>query len=165
MPDPELTREQLIAHIRDLNDEIKALRQRLDEADWVEDSLKRRTRQLNERMKELDCAFGALTLARRRGPKEERLQQIVALLPEAMYHPRSACAQAVLDGRAYSTPGFATAGPSIAVPVQAHGRSAGRLEVRYRDRHPDVDEGPFLREERALLQVVAECLGLVLETP
>ena len=43
------------------------------------------------------------------------------------------------------------------------GREAGSVEVYYRQGNPDRDEGPFLKEERALLTNVARKLGRFVE--
>ena len=44
-----------------------------------------------------------------------------------------------------------------------NGERRGRVEVAYREARPAADEGPFLREERALIQEVARQVGQLLD--
>lgn len=166
MPGPDHTKEELVAHIASLNEELLSLRRQLDESDWVEGSLRRRTRQLNERMKELDCVYACLALVHRPGLSfEDRVQGVVDLLPPAFLHAKSACARAVLDGKAFASRGFEQSPSPLSASVSAGGRPAGMVEVHYRgEQQPDQGDGPFLKEERSLLRVVAECLGIIVET-
>ena len=44
-----------------------------------------------------------------------------------------------------------------------NGEQAGAVEVCYLEEEPEADEGPFLKEERDLINAVAERLGRVSE--
>ena len=48
-------------------------------------------------------------------------------------------------------------------PVQVSGSAVGRIEVGYREEMPEEDEGSFLKEERQLLDALAERLGRISE--
>ena len=48
-------------------------------------------------------------------------------------------------------------------PVKVNNVTIGRIDVNYLTKKPDVDEGPFLKEERMLLNTVAERLGRVIQ--
>jgi signal transduction histidine kinase len=44
-----------------------------------------------------------------------------------------------------------------------NGKRFGTIEVYYTEEKPDCDEGPFLKEERNLIYVIAERLGHAIE--
>lgn len=47
--------------------------------------------------------------------------------------------------------------------MTVHGRQAGTVEVHYLQERSQRDEGPFLKEERNLIEAIAERLGRVVE--
>lgn len=160
----DLSREDLIRHIAELNREIIALRQQRDEANWVEDSLKERTQILGERMKELRCSYEAIRLLRAPHHFEEKIDLMVRSIPAAWQYPKCARALIEINGRRYASPEFLETRWSQEEPIRSQGRQIGRIKVCYTKELPKADEGPFLREERALIQVLAECAGVLYET-
>jgi PAS domain S-box-containing protein len=119
---------------------------------------------LGERVKELDCLYGISQLVERPGiALPEIVQGIVDLLPAAWQDPEMACARAVLEGQEFTTANFAESPWKQSCEIVVHGRVAGHLQVCYVHPTPERDEGPFLEEERTLLQAVAERLGRIVE--
>jgi two-component system, NtrC family, sensor kinase len=116
-----------------------------------------------ERVKELTCLHGIThALAQPSGDLTVLLHEVLALLPPAWQYPEAARARILLDGTVYETPGFPGVLTSQGAEILARGRVRGAVEVGYIDERPVADEGPFLREERALLTSVAhELAGLV----
>jgi signal transduction histidine kinase len=112
---------------------------------------------LVERVKELTCLHG---IARAVGQHDVDLptilQEVVALLPPAWQHPEVAHARIVLDGRTYATPGFARADTIQSADIVVRGQKRGQVDVVYVEPRPPADEGPFLKEERALIDSVAQ---------
>lgn len=165
--DPEPTKEELIRHIARMNAELLDLQDKLlrakDQSDWTDDAMKARTRVLNERVKELDCVYQAILVSRNPDLRpEQRIGRIVDLLPRAWQHPASACARAIIDDQEHRTHKFQASPASLREQVLVKGSERGFVEVCYLKDHPPADEGPFLREERMLLRVIAECLGAAL---
>jgi signal transduction histidine kinase len=118
---------------------------------------------LGERVKELTCLYGiAKVLQRADLPLEDLLQEIVGLLPPGWQYPEVTQARITLDGRDYPTPGFRETAPVQTAEIVAGGRVRGRVEVAYSSPMPPMDEGPFLKEERNLIDAVAETLGVAL---
>ncbi|MFC1522570.1 hypothetical protein ACFL6Y_09190 [Elusimicrobiota bacterium] len=160
----DLNKEDLVRHVELLNREISKLQHSIKEADWVEGSLKQRTQLLNERIKELDCVYRAFRFLRKTGMSwSDKVQSIVDILPEAWQHSRSACARAIIHGREFATQGFQESAWAQTSTIRMGDEPVGSVDVRYLKKFPDCDEGPFLRDERALLDVVAECFGTILE--
>ncbi|MDX6770340.1 MAG: hypothetical protein SF051_12470 [Elusimicrobiota bacterium] len=163
-----LSKEELVRHIESMNAEMielqAALREAKGQSDWMGDAMKARTRVLNERMKELDCVYHAVRILRDPDLRlEQRIGRIVDLLPKAWLRPDIACARAVLGEREFRTGRFAPGPWALKTPITVKGQEVGSLEVVYLSASPAMDEGPFLREERELLRVVAECLGAAYE--
>jgi two-component system NtrC family sensor kinase len=119
---------------------------------------------LVERVKELTCLHG---IARAVGQHETDiptiLHEIVALLPPAWQYPEATRARIILEGRTYATPGFEQTGDRQAADIVLRGQVCGTVEVGYVGPQPPADEGPFLVEERTLIDSVAQELGSLLE--
>ena len=119
---------------------------------------------LVERVKELTCLHG---IARAVGQHETDiptiLHKIVALLPPAWQYPEATRARVVLGGRIYATPGFEQTGDRQAADIVVRGQVCGTVEVGYVGAQPPADEGPFLIEERTLIDSVAQELGSLVE--
>jgi signal transduction histidine kinase len=64
-----------------------------------------------------------------------------------------------VDGLSRTTPGFARTAWRQSSPILVQGEPAGEVEVCYQEGRPDRDEGPFLKEERHLINAVADLLG------
>ena len=112
---------------------------------------------LRERIKELSCLYGISRLVEEHGNRVVPiLQGIVNLLPPSWQYPDTCCARLVLQGKEYRSPGFRRSPWSQAASVKVNDKVVGVLEVFYHDEMPDLDEGPFLKEERDLIDAVAE---------
>jgi len=111
---------------------------------------------LVERVKELTCLHGiARAAGRHDADLPTILQEVVELLPPAWQYPEVAHARIVLDGRTYATPGFARTEAKQCADIIVRGHKRGQVEVAYGGPRPPADEGPFLKEERALIDSVA----------
>ncbi len=130
----------------------------------TEAALLERTRELNERVKELDCLYGISLLRSRHGSSIEPILQGVAdLIPKSWQYPETAYARIVAEGREYYSPDDADSPWTQTAPIHVNGEPIGSVTVGYREPRPDNDEGPFLAEERALIDAVAEKLGWIIE--
>lgn len=119
---------------------------------------------LRERVKELTCLFGIAKVAAIAGQSlDEMLEQCVALLPAAWLHEREASASIEFGGRSYSTAGFEECGSTQTSDIVVKGQKRGAVKVAYPEGMPELDEGPFLKEERSLIDAVARELALLLE--
>jgi PAS domain S-box-containing protein len=119
---------------------------------------------LQERVKELNCLYGISKLIEQSGLSlSEILQGVVDLIPPAWQYPEIVCARIVLDDQAFETTGFRETTWQQSQGIQVHGGPAGRIEVFYLKDRPEEDEGPFLKEERRLLDAIAERLGRTVE--
>jgi two-component system cell cycle sensor histidine kinase/response regulator CckA len=128
------------------------------------DDLRRRTSELDERVKELNCLYRLSDLVQDQDLTLEHIaQQAVQLIPPAWQFPEVTCGRIELDGSQAVTEGFRETPWRMSARIRADDEDAGLIEVFYLQQMPDADEGPFLREERNLIEALAERLGAVVE--
>ena len=119
---------------------------------------------MGERMKELRCVYGMAEVFERPGlSTHEILQGIVDLLPAAWQYPEVTCARMVTDDATFATAGFREGWAVQSADVIVAGARYGTLEVHCLEERPPADEGPFLNEERSLINEVARRLGRITE--
>jgi len=119
---------------------------------------------LRERVKELTCLYGIARLVVEPGKAlEEILQGIVELLPSAWLYPEIAFARIILDDRSYATPAFREGKNKLAAEIIVSGQRRGTVEVVYGEEKPELDEGPFYKEERNLIDTVAKEVGIIIK--
>jgi len=119
---------------------------------------------LRERIKELTCLYDLAQITQRPGATfDEVLQGVVELLPAAWQYPDITAGRITIDGQAYLTDGFDKDLDKQSAEIVAGGKPRGGVEVVYTAKRPHLEEGPFLREERHLLDAVAHQIGLLIE--
>jgi DNA-binding CsgD family transcriptional regulator len=119
---------------------------------------------LRERIKELNCLYAIAQLADRHADSMEQfLSNAVNVLPPSWQFSEIADAQITFQGATYKTPQFRTTPWEQSAPITMHGEIAGTVMVVYNQSGPDAYEGPFLHEERALLDAVAKRISMVAE--
>jgi len=119
---------------------------------------------LTERVKELTCLYGIAQIAGQPGISlEEIIQGVVELLPPAWQYPETAFARIILDGISYTTQGFRDCRQKQTAEIIVGGVPRGLVELVYVKKKPDLDEGPFLKEERNLIDAVAKQVALAIE--
>ncbi|MFY9397184.1 MAG: ATP-binding protein [Desulfomonilia bacterium] len=119
---------------------------------------------LSERVKELTCLYGiAQTASDPARSLEDKITEIVGLLPAAWQYPSRASARIVIDGREFCTPGFSPGGARQAAQVVIGGRHRGAVEVHYALPLPLPRESLFLEEEQKLIDNIAGQVAQMLE--
>ncbi|MGH7952892.1 MAG: PAS domain-containing sensor histidine kinase [Limisphaerales bacterium] len=124
----------------------------------------RLVRQLGERVKELTTMYAVAHLLQ----MEEKstttlLEEITALLPPGWQYPEIAAARVRLDGMEFKTPNFRSSRWRQQAGFTTTDGRKGVVEVVYLVKRPQEVEGPFLTEERSLIDAVAENLKLFLD--
>ena len=113
---------------------------------------------LGERVKELTAMYRAMEIVQQQKTSPELLQEIVEGLPDAWQYPEVTAARIVFEGLEYKTPNFAGTAWSQAAPFHTHDALEGFIEVVYLEEKPEEAEGPFLAEERNLIDSLANLL-------
>lgn len=119
---------------------------------------------LRERVKELTCLYEiARLVAQPDLSLEKMVQGIVELLPPAWLYPEIATARIILDGRFFFAPNFQEGKHIQTADITVNGERRGVVEVVYLEEKPELDEGPYLSEERSLINAVAREVALIIE--
>ncbi|MBM3174719.1 MAG: helix-turn-helix transcriptional regulator [Chloroflexi bacterium] len=115
---------------------------------------------LRERIKELNCLYGVSQLAERHlYSLDELLHELVNFLPHAWQYPEVACARILFKGKTYTSDRFRVTDWRQSAQIYMYHEPVGEVAIFYLEECPPSDEGPFLKEERALLDAVAEQIG------
>ena len=119
---------------------------------------------LNERVKELQCLYSIAYIVERPGiTLDELYQEMVNLLPAGWRYPEITCARVTLGDKEYRTDNFRTTEWKQSANIKIKGQKGGILEVCYLEDRPEFAEEPFSKEERLLIDVVAQRLGRITE--
>jgi signal transduction histidine kinase len=119
---------------------------------------------LQERVKELSCLYSMSKIADKPYVSlEDLIYNIMDLLPPAWQYPEITQSRIILDGLDYSLPDFISDASKLSVDIYVDGKKRGKIEVIYTKERPLLDEGPFLKEERKLLEVLANELALIIK--
>jgi signal transduction histidine kinase len=117
---------------------------------------------LLERIKELNCLYGISRLAQHREqPLDELLTGIADLIRSSWQYPDISCASIRLGDLRHNSGNFVRTRWCQSSPIVIDAGECGAVEVCYLEERPDSDEGPFLREERSLIDAVADQIGRI----
>jgi DNA-binding CsgD family transcriptional regulator len=117
---------------------------------------------LRERIKELNCLYGISQLAERYiYSLDELLQELVNFLPYSWQYPELTCARILFKGKTYTSEKFKVTNWRQSALIYMYHEAVGECAIFYLEECPPADEGPFLKEERALLDAVAEQIGTI----
>jgi signal transduction histidine kinase len=117
---------------------------------------------LLERIKELNCLYGITRLAQQREqPLEELLTGIAELIRASWQYPDIACASIRLGDAMHNSGNFKRTQWCQTSPIVIGAEECGAVDVCYLEERPEFDEGPFLREERSLIDAVADQIGRI----
>lgn len=124
------------------------------------DEQKRLRHLFGERVKELTALHQAVRLLQdSTKPIEEVLHQIIVLLPPAWQYPEITAAQITFDGTTITTPGFVASPWRQSASWATMDGAQGTIDIVYREARPPETEGPFLAEERDLINSLADSLS------
>ncbi len=117
-----------------------------------------------ERVKELSCLYGIAQIAAEPGyTLDDVMRNVVGLLPPAWQYPEITEGRIIMDGHIYSTPGYMENLQSQTADICINGNKRGFIEVAFTEIMPELDEGPFLREERNLIDAIARLIAQIIE--
>ncbi len=115
---------------------------------------------LQERAKELNCLYNVHELINRpEASIDEVCRSLLESIPSGYQYPTVCWARITLDNTVYEPPRALVTPWVQQAPVIVQGQTVGSLEVFYSRQMPKADEGPFLKEERRLIDTIAERLG------
>ena len=119
---------------------------------------------LGERVKEFGCIADISRLAEKPWVSiEEFVQGAVNILSPAWQYPEICCARIMLDSKEFKTANFRETEWSQVADIIVDRKKFGAVTICYLEEKPAADEGPFLKEERSLLNTVADFLGHIIQ--
>ena len=125
---------------------------------------KRMEHDLQERVKEMQCLYGIAEVAERPDiTSDELYQAVVNLLPLSWQYPEITGARIITDSKEFKTKTYRDTQWQQSSDIKVYGAKAGTVEVGYLEERPEIDEGPFFKEERRLLDAVAKQLARITE--
>ncbi|HUT28460.1 MAG TPA: ATP-binding protein [Sedimentisphaerales bacterium] len=158
--------QQLRAHEQQLeaaNQQLEAREQQLRAANQQlraqEEQLRRTNRDLQERIKDLNCLYGVAKSLQSRRTLNEIFEDVLALIAGNWQRPQTTRAKVRFDGREFTLEAFEQSRWKLASDIIVGGEKRGSVEVYYLDERPLLDEGPFLKEERKLIDGIARALS------
>lgn len=127
----------------------------------AEQALNNKTHDLEERMKELGGLYGLSLLVG--NPKlsfDQVCQRAVELLPPAWHYPDKTCGRIVINQQEFTTANYIESVYKQTSKIISDNSVIGFIEVAYLEEMPPLFEGPFMAEERSLIDALARALGL-----
>ena len=91
------------------------------------------------------------------------LQAVVDFIPPAIQFPEITCARLIFGSHEVTTKNFKDTRWKISREITVSNKWLGTLEVCYLEENPELDEGPFLKEAKNLINTVAENIAKIIE--
>ncbi|MFH2218485.1 MAG: PAS domain S-box protein [Pseudomonadota bacterium] len=136
----------------------------ITERKQAENALHRLTQDLKKRVKELDCLYNISKLDEIEAIElNDIYQKAVNIMPLSWQYPDITCARISCGSREVRTENFAETMWKLTADIYVDRMKTGVLEVCYLEEMPERDEGPFLKEERALITLIGHRLGRITE--
>ena len=153
--------QELQSELGSVREELKLERKKRIQAEEI---LEKREPLLTERVKEISCLYSIVNLMGDKSypSEEEKLKDIVKLIPTGWHCPQDACARITLWGKDYKTDNFQDTPWKQVSSIIVNGEPAGNLAVGYLKEKPVREEGPFLLEERTLIDVITRLIGEII---
>jgi PAS domain S-box-containing protein len=119
---------------------------------------------LDKHVKELRCLYDIASIT---GAADislhERIAKIVDILPRAFQYPDIASARISLNGQEFKTENYRETDRKISADILVRGSRSGAVEIGYIKMPPKTGNNLFSKEERLLLDAIAERLGAITE--
>jgi len=116
-----------------------------------------------KRIKELQCMYGITEAIRQYSKMEDILTAVVKIMPTGWHYPEFARARIILDNKEYVERPFELSEWKQSCELILKKDFRGVVELYYTKRFPDLDEGPFLFQERNLINSIAKTLCETIE--
>ncbi|KKM16506.1 hypothetical protein LCGC14_1685160, partial [marine sediment metagenome] len=119
---------------------------------------------LGERVKELTSLYNISRLLEDAEISTEQFfTRLLTFIPPAWQFPEITCARITYEEKIFNTENFQEAQWRQIAEFKENGKMVGTVEVIYLEEMPEFDEGPFLKEERNLINAIAEHLSIFIE--
>ncbi|MCB0495397.1 MAG: transporter substrate-binding domain-containing protein [Cyclobacteriaceae bacterium] len=118
---------------------------------------------LEDRNKELNCLYAVSKLiSDEHNSIESILQEAAELIPKSWQYSDIACSRIKCSFGEFVSANFGESEWKLVAPITTNKEDSGTIEVFYSEKRPERFEGPFLEEERNLIDALGELLGNML---
>ena len=132
----------------------------ITESRAVQLELQRRSHELAERVKELNCLYDISRLSELPDLSLATFcAKVLELIPAAWQYPHLATARIQIGSEEYTSADYETSVVCQSSQIAVDGLHVGLVEVCYRELTSEMGEQPFLPEEQSLLDNIAERIG------
>ena len=140
-----------------------------------EEALRQQKHKGDIRVKELNCLFAISSICTKPNISlDEIFQKTIHVVPRALQYPEIACTKISINKHEYCTEHCKINGRCpdpcplmtpwlLTRKIIAYRKEVGSITVWYKGEKPECDEGPFLTEEKSLINAVADLLGSIIE--
>lgn len=115
---------------------------------------------LKERAKELNCLYSIEdTLSKYDWELDKVFDEIIKFIPPGWQYPEFCQARIIFDNKTYNASDFFETKWVLSADIALKDIVGGKIEIYYTEEMPIADEGPFLKEERKLIDTIADRIG------
>ena len=159
-----ISKDVLIDALKEAQEQIQHMENLIAEYKWLDGALRKRTLELSERVKELECLYAiSPRLVSPFDSLQQKLTDIVNMMPRGWQYPEDTCVRLVVKGREYRTSNFYESQMKQSTSICSGSKQIGMLEV-YLLPSPKHDKNQlFLPQEKQLLDVIAIWIRAIIE--
>ena len=126
----------------------------------IEKPLNSLVEELKERAKELNCLYEVQETLGQQGLKtQEALKRIIEVIPPGWQYPEICQTEITFGENVFRSAEFVKTPWVQHSDIIVQDQTVGRISVFYTEEKPDLDEGPFLIDERRLINTIADQVG------
>lgn len=155
---------ELVGALQAAQRRIASLENQVDEYKWLEESLRRRTKELNERVKELECLYAVGASLPRANNLAELLVSVCETLPKGFQFPSASWVSIEIYREKFCTRGFRDAAHRISRDLVVRGEKAGAIAVCIEPVFDKYHSAAVLPEEERLVEMTAALICKLVET-
>ncbi len=115
---------------------------------------------LQERVKELSCLYGISELLSTHGNDLDIVMMgTLEIVPQSWQFPEITAVRIVIEEQEYRSNNYLESEWIMKALIRGDQTEIGFVEVCYLEEKPEFDEGPFLNEERLLIDAISDQIG------
>ncbi len=164
------TNQQLRAHEQQLesaNQRLQAREQQLRTVNQKlrihEEDLEKINQDLTERVKNLKCLYGISDILQKDQALSKMFRDVLLILPDGWHYPQITRTRIYFDDEEFVLSPFEPSQRKLSANIMVSAQKRGTIEVFYLESRPQFDEGPFQKEERDLIDAIAQTISLAVE--
>jgi len=140
------------------------LQKEIEERKRIQEEREKLFDDLGIRVKEMTCLYGVSRLiSASTGEVAGVFREAVTLIPPGWCYPGITCTRITFEAQVFTSDNFRETPWKLSADIVIQGEKLGLVEVFYLEERPQLDEGPFLKEERDLIDELARQLGGMVE--